>query len=272
MNKLFLFKRLAVVLLLPVCCPVVLNAQGFGLMPTFGIMPHMQRFEIGFSYAMPFASYKQTFILNDNRDTTIKTNNIRPMLAPGVAMGLSFPLSKMNDKCMLALGMAFQGNLMVWEFDAPAYGGTYIDDEGHTSYTFHPDSKLGGTMQLALPLSADFKFGNEAFLAKNMRWGSTFGAGAYTSMALTAFEEGKMTWGVTPFVKADFNVFLGICFKIRALYAFGKIPFYTGDETLANYNNMQVKTSMNAGQQLTVSFLFMPVSWAWGTKGWWNSY
>jgi hypothetical protein len=264
------FGRLALMaILFVVFCPQNINAQWFRLP---GVL---QRYEIGYSYSISNATYKKTDNWNGSSgklDTSF-SENVTSKAGFGAVIGTAVPLKRLGGKCMLALGIGYGYNMYTWDYKTPSFGGTYTDGQGNVVYDFNQLPVSGISLQMSLPLSADFKFGNDAFLNKNLRWGTTIGAGVYPTAALTAdFDNAGFGFGAAPFVKAELSFFAGICFKLRAQYAIGYIPFYDNKNSLSGWTGYDVKSSLIGKQQINFSLILMPFSWAWQERGWWNTY
>src|ERR1044072_2834641 len=103
-------------------------------------------------------------------------------------------------------------NLMTWKKDDNELG------------TFD-----GATVQMALPIGLDLKFGADALMVKDMHFCATIGAGAYPSYSLTSITDAPVTidpvFSVAPYIKAEIGVNAGICMKVRALYAIGDLTY-----------------------------------------------
>ncbi|WP_118950679.1 hypothetical protein [Taibaiella helva] len=258
----FLFPALLIFTSLP-----EIRAQWFGLP---GVL---QRYELGYSYSIATATYKRTETSNNGLDTSF-SQNVTSKNGFGGMIGTAIPLKRLSDRCMLALGLGYTYNMYTWDYNTPSFNGLITDENGKKIYDFsHSIYFSGVSMQMGLPLSADFKFGNDAFLNKNVRWGTTLGIGVLPTAAMTAdFDNAGFGFGAAPFAKAELSFFAGICFKLRAQYAYGYIPFYDGKNTIAGWGGYNTKSTLIGKQQVTFSLILMPFSWAWNERGWWNSY
>ena len=245
------------------------NAQWFRLP---GVL---QRYEMGYSYAIGMATYKSSNNWNNgsnNLDTSF-SQDVTSTAGFGVVIGTSVPLKQLGNRCMLSLGIGYNYNMFTWDYKSPSFRNKLTDGEGRVYYDFNELPISGVSLQMGLPISADFKFGNDAFLRKNVRFGTTFGAGVLPVAAMTAdFDNAGFGFGAAPFVKAEVGIFAGICFKLRAQYALGYLPFYDSKNSLSGFTGYDVKSSLIGKQQFTFSLLIMPFSWAWQERGWWNTY
>ena len=262
----FSFKELSALLLLLCLSFSSGHAQWFHL-PGF-----LQRYEIGYSYSIANATYKSQYSNGANGDTTL-SKNVTSTAGIGAQIGFTIPITRIGGKCMLALGLGYQYNMYTWDYKTPNFDGSYKDGDGNVIFDLSTISTSAASLQMGLPISADFKFGNDAFLRKNQRWGCTFGAGVLPVAAVTAdFDNAGFGFGAAPFVKAEVSFFAGICFKLRGQYAIGYLPFYDAQNSLGALTDYAVKSSLTGKQQMTFSLILMPFSFAWQEHGWWNTY
>lgn len=251
----------------------MLSTAGFS--QWFHLPGFLQRYEIGYSYSVANATYKSQNQWSDGThqlDSTL-SQNVTSTAGVGAQIGFTAPLTRIGGKCMLALGIGYQYNMFTWDYKTPSFSNTFTDGNGNPVYDFAFYSASGVSLQMGLPLSADFKFGNDAFLNKNQRWGCTFGAGVLPVGAITAdFDNAGFGFGAAPFVKAEVSFFAGIDFKLRGQYAVGYLPFYDSENSLGGWTGYNVKSSLIGKQQVTFSLILMPFSFAWQERGWWNTY
>lgn len=265
-----MFKTMLCVLIL-IGLSIGANGQWYYKFPSF-----LKRYEMGYTFPISMATYSTTNKWNDGLhdfDSTFTTNTTSKGLL-GVTVGTSFALAKLSDRCMLALGVNLNYNMYLWNYNTPMFIGALTDENGQVLYEF--DNSIGfsgASLQFGLPISADFKFGGEAFLRKKSRFSTTLGVGAMPAVAVTAdFDNAGFGYGVTPFVKAEIGMYAGIGLKLRAMYGFGYLPFYTTENSLSGWTGYQVESSLIGKQTLNFSLIIMPFAWTWGEKGWWNSY
>lgn len=245
------------------------NAQWFQL-PGF-----LQRYEMGYTFPIGMATYKSanSYTRSGNNMDTSFSQNVTSTAGFGVVVGSSIPLKQLSDRCMLSLGVGYAYNMFTWDYQIPSFRSTLTGEDGKVYYDFNDMPISGASLQMSLPISADFKFGNDAFLRKNVRFGTTFGVGVLPVAAVTAdFDNAGFGFGAAPFVKAEVGIFAGICFKLRAQYALGYMPFYDSKNSLSGITDLSVKSSLVGKQTLSFSLIFMPFSWAWQERGWWNTY
>ena len=182
MKSKFTFRELCMLLTLLCVSASSSYAQWFHL-PGF-----LQRYEIGYSYSIANATYKSQNQWNDGThklDTTF-SQNVTSTSGIGAQIGFTIPIKRIGGKCMLALGIGYQYNMYTWDYKTPSYNNAFTDGSGNTIYDYNSLPLSAVSLQMGLPLSADFKFGNDAFLRKNQRWGCTFGAGVLPVGAVTA--------------------------------------------------------------------------------------
>ena len=233
---------LALLILSPVC--------SFAKFP--GIL---SRFQLGYSFVMNSGTQTSKFPVSDTKDTLIK-RNFNTSAAFGVTAGTYIPLKRLGESSMLVLGIDYMYNMMTWK--ASTNNGETIGFNGVTA-------------QMALPIGLDFKFGADALNVKNRRFCATLGLGAFPSYALTAIDNTPLTidpvFSVAPYVKAEVGVFAGICMKVRAIAAFGKIGYM-------EYSEKDTKSSSEfyGNTNFAVSLLIMPFSFKWQQEEWWNTY
>lgn len=181
----------------------------------------------------------------------------------GYTIGTSFPLAKLGQQSMMTLGVDYLYNAILWETALPRYGNLGVPTMAFS----------GTTLQMALPIGLDFKFGGEAYAIKNKRFSATIGAGAYPSYAITSLDydvDIDPQFSIAPYVKAEIGIFAGICMKLRVVSAFGSFNYMdmtSGDPAIA-----QTNTVLTGSNTTTISLLVMPFSWTWKRYEWWNAF
>ena len=232
---------LALLILSPVC--------SFAKFP--GIL---SRFQLGYSFVMNSGTQELKYPVSSG-DTIIK-RDLKTSAAFGVTAGTYVPIKRLGQSSMLVFGVDFMYNMMTWK---PTTG-----DEGTIGFD-------GLTAQMALPVGLDFKFGADALNVKDKRFCATLGFGAFPSYELTTIENTPLSFdpvfSVAPYAKAEVGVFAGICMKVRAIAAFGKIGYleYTDKD-------LNSTTSFYGNTNFAVSLLIMPFSFTWQREEWWNTY
>ncbi len=155
---------------------------------------------------------------------------------------------------------------MLWDSKVPTFNGN-----GFSDFTFS-----GGTVQMALPVGLDFKFGCDALGTKSRRFCTTLGFGVYPSYAMTSLDfnvDVDPNISVAPYAKFEVGIFAGICMKLRTIYSYGNFNYMEVNSTEKNeLGEMSSKTTLTGKSNLTVSLLFMPFSWKWSRAEWWNTF
>ncbi len=247
--------------------PTVSRAQFF-----FRIPKWMTRYEIGYSYPMAWADYSRTDQFTNPFTGQVQTSNYNTRTSSkfsfGASIGTYIPVARLGSKSMFAISITMTEAMYSWDYPVSSFNG--FDEDGSVIYS--SDFGFSGmTMQLGLPVGADFKFGCDALSDKAMRFCGTIGAGVFPSGSLTAdFDNAGFGYGVTPFVKLEAGVMAGICMKLRIMATIGNMPFYDGNNSLTGWENAQTQSSLIGKQSVTASLIFMPFSWAWKKTGWWN--
>lgn len=239
-----------------------------------GFFSHL---EIGYSYPIAiakFEGYNPVYNYSGAGDfgislgDTFVTRTVRSKFAYGAYVGSSIRLKRTGSKSALAMHIDVMANAYVWEDLYKAYS-TFDGGEYEL-----PDMVVAVGYQLGVPISLDYKFGAGAIGNKNSRFTGSFGAGAmpaaYFMVATSGGNVGGgMSFTATPFVKGEIGVMAGICVKVRALVAFGAVPWIDNQKSfLASSSGGFTVT----GQTTAVfSLVLMPFSWAWKKDGWWDN-
>lgn len=222
----------------------------------------LSRFQLGYSFVSNSAeSQGHSFIKSPafNQDTTI-IGNLSTSAAWGFTAGTYFRLSHLGESGILALGVDYMYNLMAWKVN-----------------NSEPGTFDGATVQMALPIGLDMKFGADAMQVRDRRFCATLGAGVYPSYAITSITDAPITidpvFSVAPYLKAEVGIYAGICMKVRAIYAIGDLTYMDYKES-SNANGVESSTSTKlvGKSNLTISLLIMPFSFKWQTEDWWNTY
>ena len=222
-----------------------------------------ERFEIGYSFCLSSANYQysaRTF--NDNTfqvSDTVHNEKIPSKGGFGFMVGTYFPIAHIGNNGRLAISTTFMYNGLLWESGSFSYS-----SNSQTGTT----SEGSGTIDVALPIGLDYKFGCDAIQDKSKRFWYTLGAGIYPSYTMTGYKGQNGTAShMLPYLKGEVGFFAGICFKVRATYTFGNIKYLNFDET---YGNTTSSTSLSAKSGLSLSVILMPMSWKWGRREWWR--
>ena len=222
----------------------------------------LARFQLGYSFLANSAEGQGHTVIKSpsfNQDTTIITK-LNTSASWGFTAGTYFRLTHMGESGILALGVDYMYNMMTWKID-----------------NSEPASFDGATVQMALPIGLDLKFGADAMMSRDHRFCATVGAGVYPSYSITSITDAPITidpaFSVAPYIKAEVGVYAGICMKVRALYTIGDLTYMDYKES-SNVNGYESSTSSKlvGKSNFAVSLLIMPFSFKWKTEDWWNTY
>lgn len=177
--------------------------------------------------------------------------------------GTFFPLVKVGREGLFALDVSTSINIMQYHIGAIEYSATTgIVEEGITE-------------QIYFPIGLVYKSGGEVNLNKKSKFLFTMGCGIapyMTASKIIALSDLK--FGTRKYVMAEFGVFGGIAWKLRATVYLGNIILL--DERYADifdadsghtdgYGNLDIKVV--GGTSASVSLLINPFSWDWRGKG-----
>jgi hypothetical protein len=227
--------------------------------------PHRwtERLEAGYSFCLASATFRNSLSAPGENglpaiDTSVMTK-VKPKGGFGAFVGTYFPIAKMGEQGRLAISTSFLYNAIMWE-----KGGFSVESNSQTGTT----STGSGTIEMALPVGVEYKYGCDGLQDKSKRFCYSVGMGVYPSMMLTTYHgtnDGKTR--MLPYLKGEAGIFAGICFKVRAIYTFGNLKYIDYTETSGN---MQSITSLTGKSSLTLSLVLMPMSWKWEKVDWWR--
>lgn len=252
-----------------------LDAQAF----FYNFPGFLKRYEMGYNYSIATARYKSTeSIVEPNTGkvfNSVQDKMVTSKLGYGGFVGTSIPLKQTGQSTALHLGIGFNYNIYMWDYEVPMFDNFYYDESGNPIGTNY--SKTFGissmTAHMALPISADFKFGAEATLDRSKRWTGTLGLGVYPNGNLTMdFNDVGYGFGVSPFAKAEIGIKAGIIMKLRATYIYGNIPYFSTQANMFGISEMTAKSELIGQHNINFSFIIMPFSWTWDMGGWWNKH
>lgn len=220
----------------------------------------LKRYEIGYSFLMNSADLKQ-YTQAPGIDTTTKSS-FKTSAAFGVSMGTYVPLKRLGRASSLALSIQYNYNIMTWKDNVPGGSGDFLFS--------------GATLQMALPVGLDLKFGADAVSTKDHNFCATIGAGVYPSYSLTtldAVDNIDPVFGVAPYVKAEAGFFKGICMKFRVQYVIGGLKYMDYKNTSDNAGIHTVSNASLTGKSnLSISVIFIPFSFLWEKHEWYNTF
>lgn len=227
----------------------------------YGIPRGPKNLEVGYSYcsaAAEFKYYANSFNENTGIATdTSFTQRLTSKSGFGAFGGYFFRVGRVGYKTRLAIDLTYMYNAYLWD------GGTFAYSSN--SRTGTTESVGSGTIELALPVGASFKYGSDALMDKSERLCYSFGAGVYPSMDLTVYREvGGFNFHVRPYIKAEAGIFAGICMKLRATYIMGNIDYISFGRD--NPGDIEHTTFTSKGTTV-LSLVLMPFSWKFGRSG-----
>ncbi len=256
-------KILTLLVLLLASLPTALYAQ----LPGF-----IQRYDMGYSYTSMVATYNGVNQLynpttNTYSDTSVKTR-IFSKGGFGGSASTFIPCKQLGEKSMLAVSIGYNYNAYLW---GNLYNVLTTATDASTTATIDNNDFTGATIQMGLPISLDFKFGNEAMIRKNERFCATIGAGVYPSFTATVFKDDAGTgFGVQPFLKAEGGVLGGLVWKIRAVYAFGSFDLIDRSSSVNSKVGEPSTFTLTSNSSFTLSLIIDPFAWTWKREGFWD--
>ena len=236
----------------------------------------VKNIEFGYGTSKTWADYtrKDKVVREDGKvyDTTV---NMDVNSSSGVSMqfGTSIPIKRLGWVSTLSLGLNGVYNMYTWDYPT-ATGATLTDSGIRYNYT-QGVLFTGATMNAGLAISADFKFGVDAMMDKSYRWGWTGGVGVLPSMNMTSdFDNAQTTFGVQPFVKTELALRAGIVWKLRLMYAMGKLTYLDAKSKTGffTYTNSEQISQLTGRGNFTVALVLMPFSWTYKRSSWYNSH
>lgn len=254
-------------LLLVMASPAVPASAQFERMPGA-----VKQIEVGYGFSYLSGDYKiiekGVTSSGDAKDTTLTTS----IHSRGVTynLGTSLPLKRLGRISSLQLGITGMYSAYLWDFGVPT--GASLSDTGfHFDYSGYTFGGLSVTAGAAI--TADFKFGVDAMMDKNLRWGWTGGIGVLPSVNWTTDNglDATYAFGIQPVLKSEVSLRAGIVMKLRLQYAFGSITYldHSGD---GYFVDAKQQTQIIGKSNFTVSYLLMPFSFMYKKSEWFNSY
>ncbi len=238
------------------------------------------RIEIGYSYVMASGVYQGTgsiYDMNNNyiHDTSVKIN-VKATLGFGYSAGVNFPLTRLGNNSTLSLYVGLIYNFYIWGSLSPVFN---TDGSQNTSSPF-ADNLAGWTAKIGTPIGLDVKIGTDALCKRRPHFGATFGAGvlpnynetamAYSGSASTFGDiSAGVNYGINPYVKGEVSFFLGICFKLKAMYSFGDVPLIDHTKNIISSDSPFKMTEKSC---ITMSLTVEPFSFLWKKTKWFNDY
>jgi hypothetical protein len=228
--------------------------------------------EIGYSYCVATAEFKyrdNNFNERTGRLTdTGFTQRLTSKSGFGAYAGYYWPVAKMNDMSRLSIGLGYMYNFYLWDGEIFSYAsnGSYNSRTGSTNTGASVGS---GTVELALPIGVDYKYGCDALKDKSHKFCASFGAGVYPSASVTVFKDnGGFAFRARPYVRAEVGMFAGICFKVRATYILGSSNYINYEDSGPGY---ETSTTFKSAGTAAFTLILMPFSWKWNKAQWWGN-
>ena len=244
----------------------------FTVEPFFNYFKDPKRYEIAGTFIVPTSTFAGVVRVNDvsnfyKGDSTLK----RPSTGSGIggSIGLSIPVKATGHISCFAVAWQLMANMYTWT----DLNQTMSYSDG--SFKAATPTLGASTLQIAMPIGLDYKAGCDAILTKRLLFGTSLGAGFIPQMNMTSLTgpasvDGKTSFGMTPYAKAEVAVFTGMCVKLRIMYTMGDITLIDVNKALATYNDGPFK--LNTNSNLLVSLILMPFSPGWKETSWWNTH
>lgn len=233
----------------------------------------IKQLEVGYGYSALTGDYKiRSVTINSEgqvADTSLQ-QSVSSKAGLTYSFGTSVRLKRLGTKSTLALGVAGLYSAYLWDFpilSTTSAGGTDF------KYTFGGPAFNGIAVSGGLAVTADVKFGVDAMMDKQYRWGWTGGIGAIPSINFTSDPDlnAQYAFGVQPVVKTEVAVRAGIVMKLRLQYAFGNLTFLD-NTVVAESVGFKTQTQLTGKSNFTASFIVMPFSFMYKKSMWYNSY
>jgi hypothetical protein len=243
------------------------------LTPVMSFGQFFDRFEIGYNYVSATGTYTGvSTVIDGNGNFAGDTTGKRTITATGfgIDLGTTFPLKRLGHTKMLGLTIHLIVNEFVWGNLNQVYtlNGDFVNANNNMD---------GLTEQIAMPIGLDYKMGTDAILTKRLHFGASFGLGIYPSLNATVMVDpanlnggGGLGFGINPYAKAEVALFGGICFKFRAMFSYGNVPYIDQNKSLVSLTDGPFK--ITGTSNLMLSFIIMPFGWHWRETGWYNTY
>jgi hypothetical protein len=219
--------------------------------------------EVGLSYASASADFKyvaQSYNEFTGRliDTSF-TQHAVSKFGYGGSVGYYWPIIRLGGRSRLTLNATFMYNAYIWDNDALNYSATY----SNIVVANQPDLVTGATIEEALPIGIDYKYGCDAIMNKGEKLCASFGAGIFPSMDATIYHgTNDLKFHARPYLKAEAGLFAGICMKLRLTYIMGNVAYFDyGKDDPGNVEHGTFKSTGTA----VLSLILMPMSWKFGS-------
>ncbi len=245
----------------------------FELDPLLSYFSDSRRYELSFNYLMPFGEFAgMTRVTNGSNTFIGDTDNKRNIVAAsgfGGDIGLSLPFKRTGHISCWAVNFHLMGNMYAWHDLNQSMG---LDGTLKPQTT----SLNATTIHVSLPIGIDWKIGNDAICTKRLAFGTSLGAGFIPQVNMTSLDnvtgvDSKMSFGCTPYAKAELSIFAGLDVKLRVMYTLGDILLIDVNKGLPA-SNTDAAFRITSTSNLIVSFIIMPFSGGWHEWAWYNTY
>lgn len=239
-----------------------------------------KRLELGYTFITDKADYRLTYPVERTYPLqidkviydTVISETIKSKGGFGLTLGTNAPIAKLGEASVLSLSVNFMYNMLVWD------KGTSPANNAVTSPLATPNEREavqtgGSTAQIGLPLGVDAKFGCDAVTDKGYRFCASFGTGAIPMAAITTYDgDDETVMRVRPYIKGELGIYAGMCFKVRAMYAFGKYPYLNVDKTVpgTSLSAFDNNVSLTGKSSFNVSIIIMPFAGTWSDDKWYR--
>ena len=236
----------------------------------------VKNIEIGYGYSKTWADYTRMdrVVREDGKEySDTVTTSVSSKSGFSGQFGTSLRLKRLGNVSTLSLGVAGIYNLYTWDY--PTANSAMLTDSGIRYDYTNGMLFSGATMNAGLAISADFKFGVDAMMDKSFRWGWTGGVGVLPSVNVTAdVDNADLTFGVQPFVKTELALRAGIVWKLRLMYAMGKLDYIDAKSNTGFFGmpNSENVTTLTGKGNFTAALILMPFSWTYKRSSWYNSH
>jgi hypothetical protein len=240
-----------------------------------------KRLELGYTFITDKADYKLTYpveriyplqidkVIYD----TVISRTIKSKGGFGLTLGTNAPIAKLGEASVLSISINFMYNSLVWEAQEDPANNATVTSRIATPNEVTTSNKGGTTSQIGVPLGLDFKFGCDAVTDKGYRFCTSFGAGATPMAAMTTYDgDDKTVMRVRPFIKGEVGIYAGMCFKVRAMYSFGKYPYLNVDKTVpgTSLSAFDNNVTLTGRSSFNVSVIIMPFAGTWSDDKWYR--
>ncbi len=225
------------------------------------IDPYKNRFnEIGLLAGIGAPMCKAYYYISDNkggaREKSV-TARAKTSMNYGLLVGTGIHLAKLNEDKSLALNL---GVTML--FSRTSISNSELNIKNGTDFKEEIDLLRSG-----IPISIDYKSGAEAASDKYLKSMFAMGAGIAPKFVSEGFFGGYAIPSLSPFIKVEAGYFLGVAFKIRAMYYFGEQVWYDSyfldrisDDELPMYG---ATYKLYTKGEFQLSLIIMPYSGSW---------